>query len=68
MIVLLYIWILVKAYLKLGLFMASLVTIITFINNTIDKTWFRDFIFTLFLYPVVIYYLIKELENGDGPE
>jgi hypothetical protein len=60
-----YIWILVKAYLELGLFIASLITIITLINNTIDRNWFRDFVFTLFLHPVVVYYLIKELENGE---
>jgi hypothetical protein len=60
-----YIWICVKVYLELGLFIASLITIITLINNTIDRTWLRDFFFTLFLHPVVIYYLIKELENGE---
>ena len=60
-----YIWIGVKAYLELGLFIASLITIITLINNTIDKMWLRDFVFTLFLHPVVVYYLIKELNNGE---
>lgn len=61
----LYIWILVKAYLQVGLLMASIVLIMTFINNTIDRTWFRDFVFTLFLHPIVVYYLIKELTNGE---
>jgi hypothetical protein len=56
-----YIWILVKSYLELGLFISSAILIITIINGTIDRMWLRDFIFTLFLHPVVIYYLIKEL-------
>jgi len=56
-----YIWILVKSYLELGLFISSAILIITIINGTIDRMWLRDFVFTLFLHPVVIYYLIKEL-------
>jgi hypothetical protein len=60
-----YIWILVKAYLGIGLLMAFLVVIITIINNTIDRTWFRDFAFTVFFHPVVVYYLIKELKDGE---
>jgi hypothetical protein len=57
-----YIWILVKSYLELGLFISSAILIITIINGTIDRMWLRDFVFTLFLHPVVIYYLIKELK------
>ena len=60
-----YIWIGVKAYLELGLFLSSIIFIITIVNGTIDKNWLRDFVFTIFLHPVVIYYLIKELENGN---
>jgi len=61
----LYIWMFVKAYLEVGLFMSFIILIITIINDTIDRTWFRDFVFTLFLHPIVVYYFIKELENGD---
>ena len=61
----LYIWIFVKAYLEVGLFLSSIILVITIINNTADRTWFRDFVFTLFLHPVVVYYLIKELSNGE---
>jgi len=61
----LYIWMFVKAYLEVGLFMSFIILIITIINDTIDRTWFRDFVFTLFLHPMVVYYFIKELENGD---
>jgi len=63
-----YVWVLVKSYLELGLFISSIILVITIINGTIDRNWLRDFIFTTFLHPVVIYYLIKELENGNGPE
>lgn len=63
-----YIWILVEIYLKVGLFIASLITIITLINGNIDRYWLRDFTFTFFLHPVVIYYLVKELENGNRSE
>lgn len=63
-----YVWVLVKSYLELGLFISSVILVITIINGTIDRNWLRDFVFTLFLHPVVIYYLIKELENGNGPE
>jgi hypothetical protein len=62
------VWVLVKSYLELGLFISSVILVITIINGTIDRNWLRDFVFTLFLHPVVIYYLIKELENGNGPE
>jgi len=60
----LYIWIFVKAYLEVGLFMSFTILMMTIINDTIERTWFRDFIFTLFLHPIVVYYLIKELDNG----
>jgi hypothetical protein len=61
----LYIWILVKAYLQVGLFMSSIILIMTIINDTVDRTWFRDFLFTLFLHPIIVYYLIKELTDGE---
>jgi len=64
MIVLLYIWILVKAYLQLGLFIATAITLITLIRGTIDRMWLKNFVFTVFLHPVVLHYLIKELQNG----
>lgn len=60
-----YVWILIKSYLEFGLIMASIIMIITIINGTIDRMWLRDFVFTVFLHPVVTYYLIKELENGN---
>jgi hypothetical protein len=60
-----YIWICIKAYLEVGLFMSFIILMMTIINDTIERTWFRDFIFTLFLHPIVVYYLIKELENGE---
>jgi hypothetical protein len=63
-----YIWIFVKAYLEVGLFLSLIILMVTIINGTIDKMWLRDFVFTLFLHPVVVYYFIKELENGNGPE
>jgi hypothetical protein len=61
----LYIWICVKAYLQVGLFMSSIILIMTIINDTVDRTWFRDFLFTLFLHPIIVYYLIKELTDGE---
>jgi hypothetical protein len=60
-----YIWICIKVYLEVGLFMSFIILMMTIINDTIERTWFRDFIFTLFLHPIVVYYLIKELENGE---
>jgi hypothetical protein len=64
-VILLYIWICVKAYLQVGLFMSSIILIMTIVNDTVDRTWFRDFLFTLFLHPIVVYYLIKELTDGE---
>jgi hypothetical protein len=60
-----YIWIFIKSYLETGLFLSLLFLIITIINGTINRMWLRDFVFTVFLHPVVIYYFIKELENGN---
>ena len=60
-----YLWILAKLYLELGLLFALVFLIVTIIKDTINEYWLRDFVFTLFLHPVVIYYLIKELENGN---
>lgn len=64
-IVLMYIWILVKSYLELGLILACLFTIITIRNGTIDRYWVRDFLFTVFLHPIVIHHLAKEMKKWN---
>ena len=60
-----YILMVGKVYLEVGLLLSLLFLVITSVNGTIDRMWFRDFVFTLFLHPIVIYYFIKELENGE---
>ena len=59
-----YIWIGVKVYLEVGLLLSLIFLITALVNNTIDRYWLRDAVVTIFLHPVVVYYLIKELKNG----
>ena len=65
MIVLWYIWIVGRAYLGTGLIVALILWLITFDKNEINKITLKELVFTIFLYPIVIYYFIKELENGN---
>jgi hypothetical protein len=60
----LYIWILVKMYLEVGLFIALIFWILSIILDFEEEFTWKDFCITIFFYPIIMYYFIKELRNG----
>jgi len=61
-----YIWIGVKAYLGIGLFIAILMSyIVDTSRENIGVTW-KEFLFTIILHPIVVYYFIKEWKKWNS--
>ena len=61
----LYIWIGVKAYLGAGLFIALAISYYVSRSEGKDVYTLREFIFTVIFHPIVVYFLIKELDQWN---
>lgn len=65
MIVLLYIWIVVRAYLGVGLLISIVMSYLAYTSEeNVGVTW-REFLFAIFLHPIVVYYFIKEWKDYE---
>jgi hypothetical protein len=63
--ILVYIWIVGRAYLGTGLFIAILMSYIAYTSEeSVGITW-KEFLFTIILHPVVVYFFIKELKKWN---
>ena len=63
--ILVYIWIVGRAYLGTGLFIAILMSYIAYTSEeNVGVTW-KEFLFTIVLHPVVVYFFIKELKKWN---
>jgi hypothetical protein len=62
----LYIWIGVKAYLGAGLFIALAISYYVSRSEGKDVYALREFIFTVIFHPIVVYFLIKELDQWNS--
>jgi hypothetical protein len=60
-----YIWIVGRAYLQVGLLIGIIFWAISFSSNGVEKLTLKDFIFTVLLHPIVVYYFIKEYEGRN---
>jgi hypothetical protein len=63
--ILLYIWIGVRAYLGVGLIISIIISYLSITSEGNISFTFKEFIFTILLHPIVVYYFIKELENYE---
>ena len=60
-----YIWIGVKAYLGAGLFIALAISYYVSQSEEEGAYTLREFIFTVIFHPIVVYFLIKELNQWN---
>jgi hypothetical protein len=64
--ILLYIWIVVRAYLGVGLLISLVMSYLAYTSEeSVGVTW-REFLFTIVLHPIVVYYFIKEWNEYNG--
>jgi len=64
--ILLYIWIVGRAYLGTGVFIALLMSYFAYVSKeNVGMTW-REFLFTIVLHPIVVYYFIKEWKKWNS--
>jgi hypothetical protein len=64
--ILLYIWIVVRAYLGVGLLISLVMSYLAYTSEeSVGVTW-REFLFTIVLHPIVVYYFIKEWNEYHG--
>lgn len=60
-----YIWIVVRAYLGVGLLISLIMSYLAYTSEeSVGVTW-REFLFTIVLHPIVVYYFIKEWEDYE---
>jgi hypothetical protein len=61
--ILLYIWIVGRAYLGVGLLTSLAMSYLAYTSEeSVGVTW-REFVFTTLLHPIVVYYFIKEWKD-----
>jgi hypothetical protein len=60
-----YIWIVVRAYLQVGLLIGFIFWVISINSYGVEKLTLKDLLFTIFFHPIVVYYFIKEYDGRD---
>jgi hypothetical protein len=64
--ILLYIWIVGRAYLGVGLLTSLAMSYLAYTSEgSVGVTW-KEFLFTIVLHPIVVYYFIKEWNEYNG--
>ena len=61
--ILLYIWIVGRAYLGVGLAVSAFISYLSFTSEENMSFTLKEFVFTTLLHPIVVYYFIKEYDE-----
>jgi Na+/H+ antiporter NhaA len=64
--ILLYIWIVGRAYLGVGLTVSAFISYLSFTSEENMSFTLKEFLFTIVLHPIVVYYFIKEWNEYNG--
>ena len=60
-----YILMVGRAYLQVGLLISFIFWVISISNYGVGKFALKDFIFTVYFHPIVVYYFIKEYDGRN---
>jgi hypothetical protein len=60
-----YILMVIRAYLQVGLLISFIFWVISINSYGVERLTLKDLLFTVFFHPIVVYYFIKEYDGRN---